>query len=226
MSRNATGLGFLPGELPRRLPCPARWPPLNSVTTARQSWRYIGAIMGNVASPTSCLWLLVAFAGDRAALAWARRQVEQAWGPIAAESDEFEFCETDYYARAMGAPLWLRMWVGQQLFDPACLAERKLQTNLWEAAYCEGGQSSAARPLNLDPGYLSLAKLVLASTKDHLHRIYLSQGIYGEVTLHFTGGRWVGFPWTYPNYQRPDYHAFFSRCRDLLRQHPRSGAQP
>ena len=30
------------------------------------------------------------------------------------------------------------------------------------------------RPLNLDPGYLTPAKLVLASTKDHAHRIYLS----------------------------------------------------
>ena len=75
----------------------------------------------------------------------------------------------------------------------------------------------ATSPLNLDPGYVTLAKLVLASTKDHAHRIYLADCIYAEVTLSYRGGAWQPFEWTYPDYRRADFHVFFTRCRELLR---------
>jgi hypothetical protein len=72
--------------------------------------------------------------------------------------------------------------------------------------------------LNLDPGYLTPAKLVLASTKDHAHRLYLARGIYAEVTLYFKGRRWQYRDWTFPDYRRDDYQQFFSACRELLRR--------
>jgi hypothetical protein len=76
---------------------------------------------------------------------------------------------------------------------------------------------SCTRPLNLDPGYLELAKLVLASTKDHAHRIYLGQGIHAEVTLQYRQkAGWQPQPWTFPDYRRADYHEFFDRCREYL----------
>ena len=78
---------------------------------------------------------------------------------------------------------------------------------------------SERSPLNLDPGYISLGKLALASTKDHAHRIYLDRGIYAEVTLHYRRvGGWQPMKWTFPDYRRPDYHAFFDRCREFLIQ--------
>jgi hypothetical protein len=58
---------------------------------------------------------------------------------------------------------------------------------------------------------------VLASTKDHAHRIYLADGIYAEVTLAFRGGAWQPLDWTYPDYRRADFQAFFTKCRDVLR---------
>jgi hypothetical protein len=73
------------------------------------------------------------------------------------------------------------------------------------------------RPLNLDPGYITLAKLVLASTKDHAHRIYLSQGIYAEITLNYRAGSWQPLPWTYPDYRRSDFQEFFTNCREYLK---------
>ena len=69
-----------------------------------------------------------------------------------------------------------------------------------------------------EPGYLTEAKLVLATTKDRDHRIYLHDGIYAEVTLNWVRGGWVNQRWTYPDYQRADFQEFFTKCRDYLRQ--------
>ena len=74
------------------------------------------------------------------------------------------------------------------------------------------------RPLNLDPGYLTPAKLVLASTKDFAHRIYLSQGIFAEITLQYQHQRWKHHEYTFPDYRRADYQRFFSACRELLKK--------
>jgi hypothetical protein len=92
----------------------------------------------------------------------------------------------------------------------------KRQTNDWELEYARQGGHAEPRPLNLDPGYLTLAKLVLASTKDHAHRLYLARGIYAEVTLSYKDRQWQPHPWTFPDYRRVDYQAFFDRCRNLL----------
>ncbi|MFN3467301.1 MAG: DUF4416 family protein, partial [Candidatus Brocadiales bacterium] len=48
--------------------------------------------------------------------------------------------------------------------------------------------ANPGRPVNIDPGYLTSSKLVLASTNDYSHRIYLKKGIYAEVTLRYVKG--------------------------------------
>lgn len=180
--------------------------------------------MGEAVGHRPVLPLLVAFSGDASALDWARQQASAAWGPAALESPTFDFAETDYYDASMGPGLLLRIVAFERGMTPDELVERKLATNAWERAYAQGGACAHARPLNLDPGYLTTAKLVLASTKDHSHRLYLGRGIFGEVTLHFTGGAWQPRPWTYPNYRRADYHQFFVECREWLRRRERERA--
>jgi hypothetical protein len=108
--------------------------------------------------------------------------------------------------------------------DPERLAEIKRETNAWEQMYRDAAKATEPRPLNLDPGYLTSAKLVLATTKDRDHRIYLGQGIYAEVTLHYQRGRgWQPRDWTYADYRSAEYHAFFGRCRDYLREQRHDG---
>jgi hypothetical protein len=70
--------------------------------------------------------------------------------------------------------------------------------------------------VNIDPGYITPAKLVLASTKDHAHRIYLRDGIFAEVTLVYRQRKWQPLEWTYPDYRRDDYQQFFTECREWL----------
>jgi hypothetical protein len=150
------------------------------------------------------------------ALAWARERFEQRHGAIALVSEAFEFTETGYYAPTMGTGLKKQFLAVERMIDPESLAAIKCETNAWEAEYAAFGRHPEPRPLNLDPGYITPAKLVLASTKDHAHRIYLQRGIHAEVTLVFRQKRWQSLDWTYPDYRRDDYQAFFTRCRGLL----------
>lgn len=171
--------------------------------------------MGAIHSPTPVLLIIAATSRYSDALAWGLEQAEQSFGKPQSASIAFAFTETDYYTASMGTDLLKQFWAFG-LIDPGELSAIKRQTNDWEDEYAKLGKHREQRPLNLDPGYLTAAKLVLASTKDHAHRIYLGGGIYAEVTLSFRGGAWQSLPWTYPDYQRADFQRFFSDCRALV----------
>ncbi len=109
-------------------------------------------------------------------------------------------------------------WSFEPLIAPDALPRIKRQTNQLERTFAWWDGQRGRRRVNLDPGYVDLAKLVLATTKDRQHRLYLGQGIYGEVTLRFTGGRFVPWEWTYPDYRTPEYLAFFDAVRRRYRQ--------
>jgi hypothetical protein len=82
------------------------------------------------------------------------------------------------------------------------------------------------RPINLDVGYITPAKLVLASMKNFSHRIYLRDGVYGEVTLLYRGRRWEALEWTFPDFASGRYDAFLSEARRRLRQEPARESEP
>jgi len=178
--------------------------------------------MGEIREHERVLLLLAIFSRYDAALHWARQRAVATWGPVALESEVFAFSETRFYEKSMGAELSKVLVAFTQLVDPAVLPDIKHRTNRWEQEYVRQNDFPELRPLNIDPGYLTEAKLVLASTKDRDHRIYLSRGIFAENTLYYRGGAWQTRPWTYPNYRRSDYHQFLSRCRDYFRGRKRA----
>ncbi|MBS0210175.1 MAG: DUF4416 family protein [Planctomycetes bacterium] len=151
------------------------------------------------------------------ALSWAEQTLAAAWGPIALRSPTFDFAQTDYYTSTMGAGLGKTFLAFERLVDPGELVEWKYQTNAWEDEFAALGRHPEPRPLNLDSGYISPAKLVLASTKDHAHRIYLGRGMYAEITLFYKHKAWRDHEYTFPDYRRADYHAFFDTVRRWLR---------
>lgn len=177
--------------------------------------------MGHPTPPSASLLILAAFSRHGAALDWARQQAIETWGPLVLESPRFAFTETPYYEPSMGPTLQKTFFLLAPLYDPAALVDTKLRTNAWEEEYARSAGHPELRPLNLDPGYLTLGKLVLASTKDYTHRIYLDRGIYAEITLYYKHRRWQHHQWTFADYRRADYQAFFTACRDYLHRHRR-----
>lgn len=151
------------------------------------------------------------------ALEWGRTQLVDAWGPIWRASPAFEFTETSFYEAEMGTGLKKQFLAFTDLIDPALAPDHKILTNRLELQYAEQSSHPEDRPLNLDPGYISEAKLVLSTTKDRDHRIYLRDGIFAEVTLHYQRSGWAKARWTYPDYQRADFQQFFTDCRTHLR---------
>jgi hypothetical protein len=184
--------------------------------------------MGQPIPPSPALLLLAAFSRYEAALQWARKRACGEWGPAAIESPAFDFDQTDYYRPTMGPGLRKLFIAFTCPFDPGQIVQVKLQTNQWERQYAQQTDCPEPRPLNLDPGYLTLGKLVLASTKDFAHRVYLGRGIYAEVTLCYRHGQWQPHEWTFADYRRREYHEFFSQCRELLhaRQRERQSEGP
>jgi hypothetical protein len=172
--------------------------------------------MGDINLPAPVLFILAVSSRHAAALEWARERCAQQYGPIQLSSDPFDFTETDYYTATMGTGLKKQFLASERLIDSSALASIKRETNKWEVEYAALGRHAEQRPLNLDPGYLTPAKLVLASTKDHAHRIYLRDGIFAEVTLVFRQRKWQPLEWTYPDYRRDDYQRFFTTCREWL----------
>jgi hypothetical protein len=181
------------------------------------------AAVGKPQSHDPVLLVMAVFSRHDEARKWARQKAIESWGPIALSSEPFAFDQTDYYDSTMGADLKKEFWAFERLIDPTRLVELKLQANEWEIEYATAGRHVETRPLNLDPGYLTLGKLVLASTKDYAHRIYLGQGIFAEITLRYRHHRWEHHEFTFPDYRRTDYQAFFSQCREYLKRAKAAG---
>jgi len=172
--------------------------------------------MGDIAAPEKVLLLCSIFTRYEEAFVWAKNQLSLHYGRVNLESPPFDFSETGYYAPQMGEGLILRMVTFDTLIDPGTLSRIKVYTNYLEKEYAALARHPEKLPLNIDPGYLTLAKFILATTKDASHRIYLGEGIFAEVTLYFSRGVWHDLHWTYPNYRRADYKEFLSACRKLL----------
>ena len=136
-------------------------------------------------------------------------RLEDEFGPTELVTDPWAFDHTGYYEPEFGPDLMRRFATFSQLIQPERLPAIKNLTNDLESQWTAEGK----RLINLDPGYVSLSKLVLATTKNHAHRLYLGQGIYGEVTLFYHKGSFCAWPWTYPDYASEPYLALFDRIR-------------
>jgi hypothetical protein len=174
--------------------------------------------MASVRTPKPVLLMVAVFSRHPEAIVWAREQLAQQYGPVGIESEAFSFHHTSYYDQEMGRDLRKQFFGFHNLTTEDCLPAVKHHTNDLEQMLAGQNRFPEPRPVNLDPGILTLGKFLLATTKDQQHRIYLRDGIYAEVTLRYMDGQFQPWPWTYADYREPDLHRFLIRAREYYRQ--------
>jgi len=162
------------------------------------------------------------FTGFPALFPEVRALIEARFGAIhpEGESPTFDFPETRSYARSMGSGLRRKFFILERLWPQDGLAAVKQTARDMEEAIGLGHprplDRAVDRVMNIDPGIINDCRVILASTKDYAHRIYRGDGIWEEISLVFQHGAYRSHPWTYPDFRRDTYHAFFARFRQKL----------
>ncbi|MFH1441538.1 MAG: DUF4416 family protein [Candidatus Omnitrophota bacterium] len=179
---------------------------------------------------------------NETALRKAKSYLKKYFGQIDFESIVLPFIHSDYYDKEFGKNLKRQFISFQKLINAERLADIKIISNKIEEKLAinhrlremeltplprrgdsflrkqEGGAVFNPRSINIDPGYLDMAKLILATTKDFVHRIYLKKGIFSEVTLFYRDKSFSPWEWSYPDYKTKEYLSIFNQIRTIYAQ--------
>ncbi len=166
--------------------------------------------------PEQALLFLGALYSDRQIFAEAGHILAEQFGEIILTSPAVAWDHSSHYKDELGWPIFRQFVFFSSVIDTGSLADTKLKTIEIEDSLSAGGK----RRINLDPGYITLAKVVLASTKNYSHRIYLGKGIFAEITLIYRAVERTYTPhlFTYTDYQEKDNIDLFMKARNELRR--------
>jgi hypothetical protein len=166
--------------------------------------------MSRPTAPLPAKLVIGFFLKDRSLAGPVSDALRSVFGPIDVVSRWLPFNYTAYYSPEIGNPLFRRMLAFSNLIQQDSLGFIKKTTNNIEDQFAVNRR----RRVNIDPGYLLPERFVLASGKNFTHRIYLGQGIYGDLTLIYTKSAFQLLPWTYPDYADENMLAYLGQVRD------------
>ena len=109
--------------------------------------------------------LIIGLIGKETLFAEVEKKLGEKFGDIDFASDCIDFTFTNYYKEEMGHELKRKFLTFKQDIDPTQLVDIKLYTNELENKFLD---DSSCRKVNIDPGYINLSKLVLASRVNEL----------------------------------------------------------
>jgi len=144
----------------------------------------------------------------------AEEHLVRLYGPLDRKSPFFDFDLTDYYEKQMGKNLKREFLSFAELISPEKMSEIKIQTNALEEEIRKEFKEKC-RLVNIDPGYLTQASLIMATTKDFSHRIPLQKGIFAHLEFLFSKSGIRALDWTYPDYKKDEYQKFFLEIRKI-----------
>ena len=143
-----------------------------------------------------------------------KKRLEATFSPVDIESGQFDFDFTTYYNTEMGYPLYRQFISFKKLISPEELPGIKLFTNQVEIETAVNGK----RVVNLDPGYLSDANVIIATTKNYYQRVPLTKGIYAHMEYVLKKKKLITLDWTYPDFKSPQYMNYFETLFSLYRK--------
>jgi len=155
---------------------------------------------------------------DERSLDVSRQALLDVYGVADLVSEVWPFDMTEYYVNEAGPNMVRQFMAFENLIDPGRLAGIKHETNRMEQELAASLDTPYPRPVNFDPGVIEPSKLILASTKNFAHRIYIGDHMYAEVTMTYNKGNWETFPFTFPDYKSGRYNAFLNKVRQKLVQ--------
>lgn len=162
--------------------------------------------------PAEAVKLIVSlFSGEGGTLAEAVRALAERYGQTDFISAPIPFAYTEYYREEFGNSLIRRIVTFHPLIAPETLPDIKLWTNSLEGRL---SSDKVSRRVNIDPGYLARAHLILATGKGYGHRPYLRDGIYADLTLIYRNKAFQPLPWTYPDYAGGEMIGLLTRIRE------------
>jgi len=170
--------------------------------------------MGKPRPPEKALLFVATLYKDHELYVRARNQLIKEFGSCFFESTPHLWNHTEYYREELGWPISRRFLAFSRIISPEQIRDIKIMTNGLEDNLAEAGK----RKVNLDPGYFTLSKVVLATTKNYAHRIYLGKGIYAEVTLFYKQGTFRPHEFTYRDFRSVDYVEMFNKLREHLKE--------
>lgn len=167
--------------------------------------------MGAIAEQKPVKLIASIFFKDKKNLKPVEDRLRSLYGEIGVNEKMIPFDFTDYYYEEFGKPLIRKLICFNDIVDLENVPEIKIETNKIEDTMKINGK----RSVNIDPGYITEAKLVLLTTKDYSHRIYIGNNIFAENTLYFQGDTFRSWPWTYPDYASSEMISYFNDIREV-----------
>ncbi len=166
--------------------------------------------MGRPREPLPVKLFMSLITGEEEYFLQALEALKKDYGEIDLITERLPFDFTDYYAQELGEDLFRYFITFDALISPESLPEIKLSTNGLEERF---QTPDGKRRINIDPGYLSQAHVILATTKGYVHRPYLSKGIYADLTLMYRNKSFRPLDWTYPDYRQEKTIHLFNQIR-------------
>lgn len=172
--------------------------------------------MGAIKEPAKVKLIMGILARDAESVEAVRKALQEKFGEEDLNLEPFPFTFTNYYKEEIGEAPVRAFFSYETLFDRTQIVDIKLWTNDLELSIAKDNGTPGLRPVNLDPGYMTLGQFFLATTKDQRQRVYMQRGIFVEPTLYFQEGHFHAFDWTYRDYQSEKYIQYLEQVRARL----------
>jgi hypothetical protein len=176
--------------------------------------------MGKLKDPDPAKLFMSLIAIDDDIFEQGVRDLRLTFGEVDTISERFAFDLTDYYTPEMGRPLFRHFITFVRLIPIPTLPDIKKATNHLEEKYAA---MDGNRRANIDPGYICLQHVILATTKGYTHRPYLRDGIYADLTLIYRNRSFQPLEWTYPDYRQEGIITLFNQFRKKYTEDLREG---
>lgn len=166
--------------------------------------------MGKIVEPSKVKMIAALLWNETVVISNVYDRLEKEWGSIDARSTVYDFTHTGYYKDEFGQQLKKQFVSFEKLADIDAMPDIKILGNKIEDEFNFGGK----RTVNIDPGYIANAKLVMPTTKNLPHRVYIGKKIYADLQLIYKKPTFHTILWTFADYKEPFNLEFFNKVRD------------